>query len=76
MTHRHDRRDTRDAACSDACSEGAMPDADDVLTHIVRFTRATGGGVIEYRQDGDTLLHAATGTRLRLIGSEVLCWSD
>ncbi len=69
MTHRHDSRDA-------ACYDGAMPDADDVLTQIVRFTQATGGGVIEYRQDGDTLLHAATGTRLRLIGSEVLCWSD
>jgi hypothetical protein len=71
MTHRHDSRDTRDAACYD----GAMPDADDVLTPIVRFTRAP-GGVIEDRQDGDTLLHAATGIRLRLIGSEVFCWSD
>ncbi len=72
MPHRHDSRDTRDAACYN----GAMPDADDVLTHIVRFTRAPGGGVIEDRQDGDTRLHAATGTRLRLIGSEVFCWSD
>lgn len=72
MPHRHDRRDTRDATCYN----GAMPDVDGVLTHIVRFTQATGGGVIEDRQDGDTLLHAATGTRLRLIGSEVLGWSD